>query len=768
MKKIAFLLLFLAFSVILKSQQIDSIIDIRDNQVYPIVKIGQQWWMQENLDIGTMIIGSQDAADNDTIEKYCQNNSDSLCNIYGGLYQWNEMMDYSPSDDGNPATTRGLCPIGWHIPSLSEWTEMTDSLGGATVAGGKLKEAGLNHWWNPNAGATNESGFTALPAGSRNENGSFHVLGDNGIFWSSTEGSSGYAWYMILDHMFPTVSPTNFTKILGLSVRCISNTDPSSYLVFSDKDFNMVSSLSLYGYSGSEEIILINSSARESINISSIYTGNPAFNMNYSSALLTPGDSIHLAITFNPPDAQIYRDTLTIVCDDPYDSIIRIPLFGTFPMEVSINDSTNISCYGYADGSATVGASLGTPPYQYQWDDPANTTAATAAGLAASLYYHVTLTDSKGWMVSDSVMLAEPDSLIIQSEYPDFICLGSNNGFIAVNPSGGTPPYQYAWLHGGDSQNLVELPAGNYSVSVTDSSGCQNSQDYLINSIVPYEDENICIVTIDSLTGRNLVVWEKTPGVGIASYNIYREGNLLETLDYNELSVYLDAEADPRKRPYLYRISILDTCGNESGLSPYHKPLFLQYVGSVDGVNLTWSKYEVEGQVLYFDSYTVYRGSDSSALSPLEANIPKEIDVFTDNDPDALTRKFFYRVAGVLPDPCTPTETIGKKADSGPYSHALSNVEDNRLHVVEGLPESHVKSLSVLPNPFTERTSLIFDNRDGSPYTLFIIDLSGKVCRVVDRITASYFILERDGLKEGFYLLELRGSEVLRGKMIVE
>ena len=171
MKRIfLFQLLLVSFSTLF-AQEVDSIIDIRDDQIYKVVKIGQQWWMQENLNIGTMIDSLQDATDNDIIEKYYYQNNDSLGNIYGGLYQWDEMMDYNTSDNGNPGITQGVCPIGWHLPTDSEWTELTDFLGGESVAGGKLKEAGTIHWKSPNTGASNESGFKALPGSYRNDLG---------------------------------------------------------------------------------------------------------------------------------------------------------------------------------------------------------------------------------------------------------------------------------------------------------------------------------------------------------------------------------------------------------------------------------------------------------------------------------------------------------------------------------------------------------------------------------------------------------------------
>ncbi len=678
-------------------------------------------------------------------------------------------MGYNLYDDRNPGITQDVCPVGWYLPTDSEWIELTDFLGGESVAGGKLKEVGTNHWESPNTGATNESGFTALSGGSRLDFGDFFIMGLDASFWSSTESSSYYAWFRSLDCHSSDVNRSYNLKEGGFSVRCLRDSCQYSYLTISNENFRTVSDLNFYGDYISEEIILINSSAGKTIDISSIYTKNAVFGLNKSSSNLSPGDSIHLTITFDPTVKNIYRDTLFIESDDPYDSLITILLNGTFPPELSFTDSTNISCFGYTDGTATVTPSLGTPPYQYQWDDPGNNADSTVTGLEANIYYHVTVTDSLEWTVTDSIMLSEPDRLEINTSYSDTICLYSNDGFISTDPSGGTSPYDYIWSTGAVTQAITGLEAGDYSVKLTDSHGCVDSADFTIHPAVPYDSEQICIVTVDLLTGKNLIIWEKTPSKGIAYYKLYRENTLMDSVDYDDLSIFLDTVADPEKRPYLYRISIVDTCGNESAQSLYHKPLFLQYTSSEQGVNLTWSKYEIEGEVINFSSYTIYRGSDSTVLSPLEEDIPKEVDIYTDNDPNAMTRKYFYRVAGNLTDPCYPIGTGGKKAESGPYSHSMSNIKDNRFQKTpEGITSLSKSRFRIIPNPFNETTTLMFHNPEGQSYTLYIMDLTGKVCRIVENINTSEYVLKRGGLKDGFYFLELRGPELLRGKMVIE
>jgi uncharacterized protein (TIGR02145 family) len=155
------------------------------DQNYNTVLIGNQCWMAENLNVGTRINGSQNMSDNGTIEKYCYDDNEAYCDEYGGLYQWDEIMQYVTD-----TVTQGICPNGWHLPTDNEWTTLTDFLGGDDVAGGKMKEAGTVHWSSPNTGATNSSGFTGLPGGCRYySNGSFEALGLGGYWWSSSESS---------------------------------------------------------------------------------------------------------------------------------------------------------------------------------------------------------------------------------------------------------------------------------------------------------------------------------------------------------------------------------------------------------------------------------------------------------------------------------------------------------------------------------------------------------------------------------------------------
>jgi uncharacterized protein (TIGR02145 family) len=194
----------------------ETFVDMRDGKSYATVQIGNQCWMAENLNIGTIVNSSSNQTNNNEIEKYCFDNSEPYCDIYGGLYQWDEMMQYLTIQG-----VQGICPGGWHLPTDAEWTALTTYLGGESVAGGKMKETGTSHWNSPNYGATNSSGFTALPGGYRFTNGAIFDKGYNGHWWSSSQSDASNAWYRYLSTSYAQVYRFSNNILQGFAVRCL-------------------------------------------------------------------------------------------------------------------------------------------------------------------------------------------------------------------------------------------------------------------------------------------------------------------------------------------------------------------------------------------------------------------------------------------------------------------------------------------------------------------------------------------------------------------
>jgi len=201
-------------------KDVDNTIKDIDGNVYTSVTIGTQVWMVENLKttryrngdlIGTTTPATLDISLESTPKyQWAYDGNESNVATYGRLYTWYAVTD-----------SRNVCPTSWHVPTDAEWTTLTTYLGGDSVAGGKLKETGTTHWIDPNWGATNESGFTALPGSLRWPYGAFSGVGVWGNWWSSTEYSSTFTYYRTMGYDSSIAGSLYTLKSYGFSVRCL-------------------------------------------------------------------------------------------------------------------------------------------------------------------------------------------------------------------------------------------------------------------------------------------------------------------------------------------------------------------------------------------------------------------------------------------------------------------------------------------------------------------------------------------------------------------
>ncbi len=188
-----------------------SFTDARDGEVYKTVCIGDQIWMAENLRYTAP--GS-----------VCYDNNTANYATYGRLYSWNMMMNGEPSSNFTPSGVEGICPSGWHVPSNNEWQKLVLTLGGVSIAGGALKD--ISEWDSPNAGATNSSGFSALPGGYTTDfSVAFYEKGTFARFWTSSGSTSDpdLAFHRNLNSNSATVGDITFYKGHGLACRCVRN-----------------------------------------------------------------------------------------------------------------------------------------------------------------------------------------------------------------------------------------------------------------------------------------------------------------------------------------------------------------------------------------------------------------------------------------------------------------------------------------------------------------------------------------------------------------
>jgi len=213
--------------------------DPRDGKNYATVQIGTQCWMAQNMNVGTMINSSTGGTNNNGLqtnnavfEKYCYNNDEANCATYGGLYQWDEMMQYTTTPGA-----QGICPTGWHLPVDFQWSALTTyiSTQPAYLCNSNnnyiAKSLAAKTNWTVTSGicvigndlaANNATGFTALPGGKKANGGAFDSLGSDGNFWSSTQSTSTATGWN-LNNGFATLRDFDYAKDWGFSVRCIKD-----------------------------------------------------------------------------------------------------------------------------------------------------------------------------------------------------------------------------------------------------------------------------------------------------------------------------------------------------------------------------------------------------------------------------------------------------------------------------------------------------------------------------------------------------------------
>lgn len=199
-----------------------------EGQVYNTIQVFSQCWLKENLNVGTMIPGTNEMQDNGIIEKYCWNDEEDSCSVYGGLYQWSEMMDYKTTPG-----SRGICPPGWHVPIEMEWNLLegaVDSHYGIFDPeweqwGFRGFDVGTNlksgYGWENGGNGTDLFGFTGLPAGFCHLDGNFLFLGECGYWWTSSQQEGNYDWArtVVYDHFDVFRNEVHWGG--GHSVRCV-------------------------------------------------------------------------------------------------------------------------------------------------------------------------------------------------------------------------------------------------------------------------------------------------------------------------------------------------------------------------------------------------------------------------------------------------------------------------------------------------------------------------------------------------------------------
>ncbi len=283
---------------------------------------------------------------------------------------------------------------------------------------------------------------------------------------------------------------------------------------------------------------------------------------------------------------------------------------------------------------------------------------------------------------------------------------------------------------------------------------------------MPYQDDEICFVTIDTNSLKNQILWRKTYYKGTEGYIIYKEmsANVYDSIGYVPFiqpAVFTDINSNPEISSNRYKIMVMDTCGNKSQLSPYHQTMLLQI--SQGGISSTmvlyWTFYVDESGSYIPSKYYIYRGTSPSTMV-LHDSISGSQNSY--NDLNVFDVYYYYLAIH---------KNIG--CDSlGNQTNSYSNIKDN---LTVGIFENSVSTIKLFPNPMTNNTTLTIPNIDIQIIeSLQIMDITGKVVKIINTSNVKFdnnkteIIIEKGDLKTGVYFVELKADRTYRGKLIIE
>lgn len=414
------------------------------------------------------------------------------------------------------------------------------------------------------------------------------------------------------------------------------------------------------------------------------------------------------------------------------------------------------SC-GSSDGSAEISISGGTSPYTYVWSTGAN--GASMTGMSANIY-SVAVTDINNCLTAKLIEISEIGAPTIIIDSITHVRCGNDNGEIFVTAEGGEEPYSYAWSHGATTAYVSGLSMDTFNIAVTGSNGCKAMKSVEIKRATSYSDP-ICLVTVDTVTGTNLLAWEKISGAEIAGYNIYKESTqsevyyFLDYVSFDSLSVFVDSLSDPTTRSWRYKISTVDTCGIESAMSDPHKTMHLTInLGLNNSINLIWDHY----QGYDFSTYFIYRDSEENGWELIDS-VPSTSISYTDTALTGLS-KVNYIVEAIHPNGCNATLRAAS------YNSSRSN--KSKQVAVPGGPADTTGtgitirdfeiSSSVYPNPNDGEFMLSIKTQNKADLYITVTDIVGKQ---IDAFQLAGFVGETtqtmnlSGIDSGIYTVSI-------------
>jgi len=437
---------------------------------------------------------------------------------------------------------------------------------------------------------------------------------------------------------------------------------------------------------------------------------------------------------------------------------------------------TNAICYGQSNGSLFANVSGGTFPYTYAWNTSPVQTTSTASNIAAGTHT-VTVTDNAGCFLIQTGSVSQPNNLVVSANsVVKPVCDHSGTALAIAN--GGTAAYTYLWSTGqsGISATATGLSAGTYTVSAKDINGCTSSASSFTVTNDPPSAPSICVVSVDSLSTNNLIVWDKSSYLHGDTFLIYRDTannayGLIGKVPFTALSMFTDtvrsryaANGNPNVTSWRYKIAVKDSCGNSSPKSPYHQSIYIQNSSG----NFSWNHYQIEGQIAPVPALTNYlfqRDNLSNGTYVTIQTLSASSTSYTDPLYATFQSTATWRVKTLWNISCTPA--LEKNQNPDISSIALNSSRSNvyRTNNPTAMNETMLNnSVKVSPNPSSGVFQVLSDRYQVSGTEIY--DVYGE-CIYRQICTSSNCQIDLSYAKSGIYFLHLQTEQGTAVKKIV-
>jgi hypothetical protein len=406
--------------------------------------------------------------------------------------------------------------------------------------------------------------------------------------------------------------------------------------------------------------------------------------------------------------------------------IFQFPNYDYIKYNLEVNlTSRNVLCKSACDGKGEAFVTGGVEPFNIVWDN--SVIGAQNNNLCPGTYICM-VQDQHGCSVVDSIMIDEPDTLTMSIGSGGAYC-GGDTLNLSSSAVGGVLPYSYSWTapnaNGLDcdtcqNSQLVTTNDQFWTVSIADSNNCVVMDSVYIQTSEPIVT-NVCVVSVDTSSTHNEVIWEKPSATNLESFNIYRDvvgtWYLIGNVHYDSLSQFVDTTfgIDPNATSYQYSISSIDTCGNESALSPHHQTMHLtQNQGTSGEINLIWDNYEGFG----FIFYRILRDTGNNVFNVLDS-VTATNTTYTDvAPPNAQTR---YIIQVVLDQQCVSSRANHNTTRSNRTKPGVSGGSGTDVFEID---ES---SVSIYPNPTQHNMTIELQALNTGNAQIKILDMSGAI-----------------------------------------